>query len=128
MDRHVYHDLLGNVALPSIHMLFGGGKVIFQQDNDPKHTAHMNRQWFVDNTVELMGWPSQSPDLNPIENLWSIIDDKLRFRQCNNEDELFAALEEAWNALQPVLLSKLVCSMTARCNAVIKNKGFATKY
>jgi hypothetical protein len=66
--------------------------------------------------------------LNPIENLWSIIDDKLRFRQCNNEDELFAVLEEAWNALQPVLLSTLVCSMTARCNAVIKNKGFPTKY
>jgi hypothetical protein len=69
MDRHVYHDLLGNVALPSIHMLFGTGEVIFQQDNDPKHTAHMNKQWFVDNGIDLMDWPSQSPDLNPIENL-----------------------------------------------------------
>ena len=69
MDRHVYHDLLGNVALPSIHMLFGAGEVIFQQDNDPKHTAHMNKQCFVDNEIELMDWPSQSPDLNPIENL-----------------------------------------------------------
>ena len=88
----------------------------------------MNRQWFVDNAVELMDWPSQSPDLNPIENLWSIIDDKLRFHQCNNEDELFAVLEEAWKVLQPDLLSKLVRSMTARCNAVIKNKGFATMY
>jgi hypothetical protein len=108
MDKEVYRDLLDNVALPSIHMLFPDGDFIFQQDNDPKHTAKINKQWFDDNDIELMDWPSR---LNPIENLWSIIDDKLRYRKCNTEADLFAALQVAWRALSADLMSKLAFSM-----------------
>ena len=75
-----------------------------------------------------MDWPSQSPDLNPIENLWSIIDDKLRYRKCNTEADLFAALQVAWRALSADLMSKLAFSMPNRCRAVIDSKGSATKY
>ena len=128
MDKEVYRDLLDNVALPSIHMLFPDGDFIFQQDNDPKHTAKINKQWFDDNDIELMGCPFQSSDLNPIENLWSIIDDKLRYRKCNTEADLFAALQVAWRALSADLMSKLAFSMPNRCRAVIDSKGFATKY
>ena len=75
-----------------------------------------------------MDWPAQSPDLNPIENLWSILDYQLRERKVTNKQELFACLQEGWNQISNEMLASLVDSMPRRCQAVIDAKGFATKY
>jgi hypothetical protein len=101
---------------------------MFQQDNDPKHTATINRNYMAGNIRCLDRWPAQSSDLNPIENLWSIIDQRLRDRTCNNEDDLFTIIEEGWKSLEPALLTSLVDSMPRRCEAAIDSKGSATKY
>lgn len=128
MDKHVFNNILANVIKPDVERLFPDDDYMFQQDNDPKHTAIINKQYVETNINHIGWWPAQSPDLNPIENLWSILEHRLRSRTCNNEVELFNILQEGWNALESSLLTKLVDSMPRRCQAVIDSNGYATKY
>lgn len=128
LDQHQYMDILLEEMLPSAENLFGEGRWVFQQDNDPKHTAIRTRNWFIEHQVPLSEWPAQSPDLNPIENLWSILDKKCAKRSPSNARELYEILEKEWYNLDVELLKRLVHSMPRRCQAVIDNKGGMTKY
>jgi transposase len=128
MDQYQYMDILENDLLPSVANLFEGGGWTFQHDNDPKHTAVNTRNWIIEHQVPLIEWPAQSPDLNPIENLWSILDKRCAGRSPNNAAELYRMLQDEWYSLPEELLTKLVHSMQRRCEAVIEAEGGMTKY
>ncbi len=73
--------------LPSADKLYGVADFIFQQDLAPAHTAKGTKSWFNDHGVTVLDWPANSPDLNPIENLWGIVKRKMRDTIPNNADE-----------------------------------------
>jgi len=75
-------------------------------------------------------WPSSSPDLNPIENLWHILRSNIRKRkvQPRNEEALTQALLEEWEKLDLELANKLCLSVPKRLEAVIAAEGGITKY
>ena len=75
-----------------------------------------------------MEWPSQYPDLNPIENLWAILNAKASNRRPQNDEELFEALEFEWNRFDVSILENLIDSMNRRCHMVIDSDGYPTKY
>lgn len=128
MNAPMYIQILDNELRPSAARLYGNDDFIFQQDNDPKHTAKATKEYIDMYEFNVLDWPSQSPDLNPIENLWSILDQKLKFRKVNTLNALFDALEEGWNNLSIDILHRFIESMPRRCQAVIDSKGFMTKY
>jgi transposase len=107
MDSKKYVLILDNEMRPSVTKLFGRGNYIFQQDNDPKH--------FEDYGIDVLDWPANSPDLNPIENLWSYLDVKIRDRGPGNAEELFECIKNGWNGIPNEYLQSLVESMPRRC-------------
>ena len=128
MNKEIYLDILQTVALPSIEELFPDDDYMFMQDNDPKHTAKVVQRWMRDKINTIDWWPANSPDLNPIENLWSILNRRCRHRTCNNRQSLFETLETAWNTFTEVELTKLVDNIPKRMAAVLKAKGGPTRY
>ena len=105
-----------------------GNNFVFLQDNDPKHTSEVVQRYLANKKVNVMKWPAQSPNLNPIENLWAELNRITAEPRPRNEDELFEVLKRGWESLSIEHLHSLIESMPRRCKAVVEAKGMPTKY
>src|SRR5690242_1790443 len=75
------------------------GELALQQDNDPKHTSRVAKEFIAENSIHLIDWPSNSPDINPIENMWQIMKNNVEKRMPRNTDELMRFMIEEWDAI-----------------------------
>ncbi len=85
--------------LPSADKLYGDPNFIFQQDLAPAHTAKVPNAGSMTMVLLVLDWPANSPDLNPVENLWGIVKRKMRDTRPNNADDLKAAIKATWASL-----------------------------
>lgn len=130
-----YEHILTNVMIPSAREWYPEGRLHFQQDNHPVHTAIRIQEWFTRRPdIELLEWPPYAPDMNPIENVWARVKGILRSNWAEapprTSDELWDRLLNAWEevATDVDLFHNLVDSMPRRMRAVVNAGGMWTKY
>jgi hypothetical protein len=110
---------------------------IFMHDNASVHTARIVQQLLRELGVEVMDWPSYSPDLNSIESLWAIMKQEIYKLypdlehapgSADTTEQLIQAAKEAWDSIDNQILEKLSNTMSHRVKAVIEANGWYTKY
>lgn len=129
MNSQDYQQILEDHFLP-LHDLLGGPSCVFQQDRAPIHMSNSTKMWFNMHNINVMDWPSLSPDLNPMENVWGHLARKVyaNGRQYFSTKDLTTAIEQAWYELSPEVMQNLVLSMENRVFEVIKGNGNTIKY
>ncbi|KAG6948420.1 hypothetical protein JG687_00015486 [Phytophthora cactorum] len=126
--EHYIHTV-SEYMLPFAHLHYGLD-YIYQQDNASIHQSHLTKEFFEEEGITMLNWPARSPDLNSIENVWTMM---ARYvyangRQYDNVASLTAAILESWEAVEQSYLNKLVASMPRRCIEAIEKKGCKTHY
>ena len=135
MDGNLYRQILSQHLVEDAPRIMGRGW-IFQQDNDPKHTAGETQNFFEEHGIKLLDWPSYSPDLNPIENLWSIMKrrvEKKVNKALAQEKQVTCSMfkgfiKSEWDNLELSVFLRLVDSMPNRIGEILMRNGRITKY
>ena len=126
VNQNVYLELLSDHLPDAFDKL---GATEFQQDGAPAHTAKSITTWLNDCGVSFIkDWPGNSPDLNPIENLWHIIKQHLQGEDVSTLPKLETAIHDTWINIPSTHLHNLAASLPRRLKAVLKRKGHPTKY
>lgn len=109
----------------------GNSGYILQQDNASIHTCSDTQDFLASiDCLKILPWPSRSPDLNPIENLWGILANRVygQDKQYSSLDKLEDAVFLAWDSIEVDILENLINSMPKRMGSVIFNQGNITEY
>jgi transposase len=103
-------------------------KMVFQQDGASCHTAKLTRAFLSTTGLTVLPWPANSPDLNPIENIWAILKQNVEKRAAKTKSDLIIVVQEEWDRLSMETIKKTIDTMEKRVTQVIQNQGRKCEY
>ena len=128
MKKELYVDILEATLLQSVRDLFEDGHR-FMQDNDPKHTSLYAREWMAKNDINWWRTPAESPDMNPIENLWHELKEYIRREvKPQRKEDLVDGIVAFWNTVDIQKCCKYIGHLRKVMPKVIEVEGRATGY
>jgi hypothetical protein len=131
-NQHTYCEMLKNHFIDEFKAAKEEFGIDFQfmQDNAPCHKTRKVDDFLRTNGIPTLEWPPQSPEINPIENIWNIIKARRnkRFEMPTNREELIDPIFTIWDELEIEVVESCIENMERRLNEVIRMKGRATKY
>ncbi len=122
-----YLHILEHVTVPSAQNLLPH-RWRLQDDNCPAHRSRLVTEWKERHNITSLPWPSQSPDMNVIENVWATLRKRVHNRMPRNKTQLIEFIRDEWSRLTPAYAKELVSSMPNRIQAVIEAGGRNTIY
>jgi hypothetical protein len=128
LDARRYQSILQLNLVKSAHQFWPTGQWWYQQDNWRVHTANTSQAWFHNHGIDLIDWPAWSPDLNPIENLWSDLKRRVYAHHANTMDELEQYIVDEWNATDLSFVADICNSMSHRLQLLHASNGHKISY
>lgn len=130
MRQDQYIQVLESKMLPQVKEWFPDGDFVFMQDSAPCHKAKRVTEYLKKQKIKVLDWPGNSPDLNPIENLWELLKREISKVLVTNKRQLIEKLIVEWHRNPQIKENcvKLIESMPQRIKSVIQAKGEVTKY
>ncbi|KAG1032609.1 hypothetical protein G6F43_013735 [Rhizopus delemar] len=136
MDKALYKEILEDELERTIEFSIDKSglerhQAIFQHDNGPKHTSKLVKEYLKEQSYSILEWPAQSPDLNPIEDMCSLLKRRLNDYETapKGMNELYQRVTKVWyDLMKPEECQKVIKSMSKRIKQCIKNNGRWTDY
>jgi hypothetical protein len=109
--------------LPTIQEQFGDEQCLFHHDGAPCHKAKVKSKWLWEQNIDILGpWPGNSPDLKPIEDLWSILKRQVDKQKPTHSVKLQALIMQEWTAISQDVAKKFIDSMPGWIAEVLKRR------
>jgi len=131
LDAKLYRRILNEDLMETLkYYKMDKRDITFQHDNDPKHTADLTQAWIRRKRLRTLDWPAQSPDLNPIEHRWDLVERRLRKlpELPTSQKDLWEKIQDVWNEIKVEDCTKLINTMPQRIKAVLRARGGYTRW
>lgn len=128
MKKELYVQILSTTLVPFILDVYPDGHKLMQ-DNDPKHVSNYAKDWMAENNINWWKTPPESPDINPIENLWHELKEFIRREvKPKTKEELIQGISTYWRTVDVPKCNKYINHLRKVIPKVIETEGRATGY